>query len=144
MRKMVFGRKFSRGQKGRRALFRSLIRALVFYGKITTTKAKAKAIQGDVDKVISLAKEGSLSAQRRILSELANDRDSLEILFNKVAPAFKERTSGFTRIIMLPRRKGDNAEMVRIEWSQEIIDKKSKVKKAKAKEKKVKAKPKKK
>lgn len=116
----------------------------MFYGKITTTKAKAKAIQGDVDKVISLAKEGSLSAQRRILSELANDRDSLEILFNKVAPAFKERTSGFTRIIMLPRRKGDNAEMVRIEWSQEIIDKKSKVKKAKAKEKKVKAKPKKK
>lgn len=117
MRKLVFGRKLSRGQKSRRALFRSLIRALVFYGKITTTKAKAKAIQGNVDKIISQTITGGLSAQRRILSELANDRDTLKILFDKIGPSFKGRTSGFTRIIMLPPRLGDNAEMARIEWT---------------------------
>ncbi len=136
MRKLVFGRKLSRGQKSRRALFRSLIKALVFHGKITTTKAKAKAIQGNVDKIVSQAIKGGLSAQRRILSQLANDRDSLEILFNKIGPSFKGRTSGFTRIITLPRRKGDNAEMARIEWV-EKIDISSKQHAASSKEEKV-------
>lgn len=116
MRKMVFGRQFSRGKKGRIALLRSLVRALVLNGKITTTKAKAKAIQGQIDKYLSHAKKGSLGLRRKVLAETGNDRKTVDALFNKIAPAFGERKSGFTRIVALPPRKGDNAQMARLEW----------------------------
>lgn len=116
MRKMVFGRKFSRGKKGRIALLRSLIKALVLNGKITTTKARAKAIQGQIDKYVSHAKKGSLALRRKVLAETGNDRKTVDALFGKIAPAFKERKSGFTRIIPLPSRKGDYAQMARLEW----------------------------
>lgn len=132
MRKMVFGRKLGRGRKARIALFRSLIRALVARGKIITTKAKAKAIQTDVEKLISGAKEDTVSARREILSYLGNDRKTLELLFTKVAKTFAKRSSGFTRIVSLPQRSGDAAEMARIEWTEKIeID--SKVKSDKSK-----------
>lgn len=116
MRKMVFGRQFSRGKKGRTALLRSLVRALVLSGKITTTKARAKAIQGQVDKYVSHAKKGNLALRRKVLAEMGNSRETVDVLFGKIAPAFKERKSGFTRIIPLPPRKGDQAQMARLEW----------------------------
>jgi len=116
MRKMVFGRKFSRGKKGRIALLRSLVRALVLNEKITTTKARAKAIQGQVDKYLSHAKKGSLALRRKVLAETGNDRETVDVLFGKIALAFKDRKSGFTRIIPLPPRKGDHAQMARLEW----------------------------
>ena len=113
MKKMVFGRKLSRGRKAREALFRSLTQALILRGAIVTTKAKAKAVQGDVDKIISLARKNSLSASRKASAILGNNRE-LTLRLGAVAKAFGERTSGFTKIILLPRRKGDNAEMARI------------------------------
>lgn len=129
MRKKVFGRHLSRGRKARRALFRSLIRALALYGKITTTKAKAYAIVGEIDKIIGLAKENSLAARQRILINLGNDRKTTDLLFKKIAPVFKERKSGFTKLTPLPVRRGDAAEMTRIEWSEKITEKQSKSKK---------------
>lgn len=120
MRKMVFGRKLSRGRKSREALFRSLIKALIIYGKIETTKAKAKAIQGDIDKVVMLAKAGSLASGRRVSAFLGNDRKLTEILFGKIAKTFSARPSGFTRMTLLPSRKGDAAEMARLEWTEPI------------------------
>lgn len=120
MRKKVFGRKFSRSKKSREALFRSLIRALVVSGSIETTKAKAKAISGQIDKLVSDAKIDSLAKRRAVLAYLANDKVSTKILFNKVAPVFSQRKSGFTKIILLPPRKGDGAEMARIEWVERI------------------------
>ena len=74
MKKRVYGRKLSRERDTRRALFRTLIRALVKYDKIVTTKAKAKAIQGDIDKLVNLAKKDSIQARRRLFASLGNDK----------------------------------------------------------------------
>lgn len=120
MNKKVFGRKLSRSRPAREALFSALSRAMILSGKIVTTHAKAKAIQGEVEKFVTLAKKGDLSSRRRALSRLDNAKDALEALFKNVAPAFATRQSGFTRIISLPRRTGDNAKMVRIEWTEKI------------------------
>jgi large subunit ribosomal protein L17 len=140
MKKKVYGRKLSRSRPAREALFSSLIRAMILNGKIVTTKAKAKAIQGDVDRMITMAKEGSLNSRKRALAYLDNAKEVTEILFRQVGPVFASRTSGFTRIINLPRRKGDNAKVVRMEWTDkvELKAKEKPAKKAKA-EKKVKA-----
>jgi len=81
MKKKVFGRKLSRERDTRRALFRSLIRALVVYEKIRTTKPKAKAIQADIDKIVSLAKQSSVSAKRRVFAALGNDKKTTKKLF---------------------------------------------------------------
>ena len=120
MRKMVFGRKLSRGRKAREALFRSLIKALIISGKITTTKAKIKAIQGEIDKLITLSKKGTLSAEKRVSAILGNNRVLAQTLSGKIVKAFGTRTSGFTRMTLLSRRKGDAAEMARLEWVEKI------------------------
>ncbi|KKQ92031.1 MAG: 50S ribosomal protein L17 [Candidatus Woesebacteria bacterium GW2011_GWB1_39_10] len=121
MNKKVFGRKLSRSRPAREALFASLARAMMLSGKIVTTRAKAKAVQPDLEKFVTLAKKGELSGRRRILASLDNSKDALEALFKNVVPVFVSRTSGFTRIISLPRRKGDNAQVVRMEWTETII-----------------------
>ena len=128
MRKMVFGRKLSRGKKSREALFMSLCRAMIANGKIVTTVAKAKAVRGQIDKLVTLAKKGTLPTRRRALAYLANDRASTDKLFGAVAKAFLSRKGGYTRIFPLPRRRGDSAKMVRIEWVDEVIVEKPDVK----------------
>ncbi len=131
MKKRVYGRKLSRERDTRRALFRALIKALVKYDKIVTTKAKAKAIQGNIDKLVNLAKNGSIQTQRRLFASLGNDKETMKTLTEKVAPLFTERKGGFTRIINLPRRRGDAAEIVRIEWVKPILKKEEAEKKVK-------------
>jgi large subunit ribosomal protein L17 len=120
MNKKVFGRKLSRSRPAREALFAALTRALILNGKIVTTRAKAKAVAGSVDKMVTMAKTGSLSARRKVMSNLDNARDATEILFQKVVKAFPAKNSGFTRIISLPRRVGDNAQIVRMEWTEKV------------------------
>lgn len=115
MLKKVYGSKLSRNTKSRIALFRSLIGALILNGKIETTKAKAKAIQGDVDRLFGLVANDNLASRRLALSKLANDNDVVAELF-KMKPMTAKRKSGFTRIVNLPNRKGDNAEMTRLEF----------------------------
>ena len=142
MRKKVFGRHLSRGRKSRTALFRSLIRALVLDGKITTTRAKAKAVVSQIDKLITTAKKETVSARRQVLAKLGNDRKATDGLFERVVPAASGRKSGYTRIISLPPRRGDRAQMVIMEWvdrQEEVVAKKGKEKgkeKGKKKEKK--------
>jgi len=116
MRKMVFGRKLSRGKKGREALFRSLIRAIIVSGKIVTTRAKAKAIVGQIDKLVTMAKKDSLSGRRGVLAYLGNDRKITDKFFKEVVPSLSGRNSGYTRLFSLPPRKGDAAELTRMEW----------------------------
>jgi len=118
MNKKIFGKKLSRGRPAREALFASLIRAFVLNGKIETSKAKAKAIQSDLEKIITLAKKGTLSGRRQILANLDNAKDAVEAIFVKVGRSFDKRSSGFTRIVNTPPRKGDNSPMVRIEWTE--------------------------
>ena len=120
MKKRVFGRYLSMAQGSRRALFRGLIRALVTYGKIKTTKAKAKAVQGQIDKLVTLAKKKDIPFRRKVYGYLGGDRKAADALFGPIAEAFRERQSGFTRIVNLGARRGDAAEMVRLEWVEEI------------------------
>ena len=139
MNKKIFGRKLSRSRPAREALFASLIRGMILSGKIVTTKAKAKAIQGDLEHMVTLAKRGDVNSRRKALSYLDNGKEITQILFNQIGPLFAARTSGFTRLINLPERKGDNAQMMRIEWKEAVsISKKSKIKKEKKAEKVVK------
>ena len=134
MRKKVFGRHFSRSRKAREALLKSLIRALILHGKIETSLAKAKAISGDIDGVVRLAKEGSVSALRQISAFVSADRKFVA-KFVKDTASFGKRSSGYTRLTRLPRRLGDAAEMARIEWVDQVevvkVPKVSKVPKVK-------------
>jgi len=107
---------------GRKALFRSLVRALVLNGKITTTKVRAKAVQGQIDKYASRARKGGVSLRRKVLAEMGNDRETVNKLFGDVASAFTERESGFTKTTLLARRKGDNAEMAMLEWVDKVAN----------------------
>ncbi len=134
MKKRVFGVKLSRGKGARMALRRSLVRSLVLNGRIITTKAKAKFVRRDIERLVKDAIDGSLAKKRKIYSFLANDREISSKIF-ELAKSFGSLSSGFTRIIPLGRRRGDNAETVRLEWSQkpDIVGEKKKDKKQKEK-----------
>jgi len=121
MKKKVFGRKLSRDRGSRLALYRSLIKALVLHGQIKITYARAKAIQPEVERLVTFAKKGDLASRRLVNKMLANDRKTLDLLFSKIAKQFSSRVSGFTRIVPLAERRGDRAPIVRFEWSQKIV-----------------------
>lgn len=122
MKKRVYGSHFSRAGKSRKALFRSLVRALVVYGKITTTKAKAKSIQALVDKLVNLAKVGSVACKRKVYAFLGNDSEVSRKIFEIVKTNFSGKTGGYTRVVKLPERRGDRSPSVRLEWSEEIVE----------------------
>ena len=113
MKKGRQGRKLSRKRDQRSALIRGLANALFSKERIKTTEAKAKAMAPFAEKQITLAKEGSL-AGRRLLAK----KFSIKIinkLYNEIAPKYKERKGGYTRIMKLGQRKSDGAKMVIIE-----------------------------
>lgn len=114
MRHRVKGRKLNRAVKHRKSLFKNLISALIEHGEIKTTEAKAKAIKGLVDKLITKAKSGSVHA-RRLIGSFLNRRSIVNRLVDTVAPQLTKRTSGYTRIIKLGRRQGDRAMMVKMQ-----------------------------
>jgi large subunit ribosomal protein L17 len=95
-------------------LLSNLARELYRHGRITTTEAKAKALRPYAEKLITKAKKGDLAARRQLLAEL-HDRDVVAYLVEEVAPRFADRDGGYTRILKLGPRKGDNAPMVFIE-----------------------------
>jgi large subunit ribosomal protein L17 len=95
-------------------LLSNLARDLYRHGRITTTEAKAKALRPYAEKLITKAKKGDLPARRQLLAEL-HDRDVVAYLIEDVAPRFATRDGGYTRILKLGPRKGDNAPMVLIE-----------------------------
>jgi large subunit ribosomal protein L17 len=98
----------------RRALLRSLTTELLRHGRITTTKARAKAVRSQADKIITLAKDGSLSARRQALGYMF-DRRLVHALFEQVGSRYGNRKGGYTRILRTVRRRGDNAEMAIVE-----------------------------
>lgn len=121
MNKRVFGTKLSRERSSRELLFVGLVENLVRHGRIKTTKAKAKAVVGLIDRLVVLAKKDTLASKRQILKRLKNNKDISTILWTDVAKTFLNRVSGFTRIIPIVARKGDLAEMVRLEWTDTIV-----------------------
>lgn len=124
MRHRKSGKKLNRRTSQRKALFRSLISSLFLKEEIKTTLSKAKAIKGLVDRLVSKAKKGSLHNQRLIHAFLQNKRATKKLV-KDIAPRFEKRVSGFSRIIRLGSRRGDAAEMVKIE----LVEKKEKEKK---------------
>ncbi|NLX42901.1 MAG: 50S ribosomal protein L17 [Chloroflexi bacterium] len=125
MRHRVAGRPLSRNAAHGRALRRNLIRALVEHEQIRTTKAKALAVRGDADKLISLAKTGMTKRQaaasdvheRRLAAVVLGDKKLVTKLFDEIAPRYAERPGGYTRVLDLEPRKGDNAEMALLQFS---------------------------
>mgnify|MGYP003337063046 CR=1 FL=1 len=114
----VGGRKLSRKQGPRLALYKNLIVSVLRYERIQTTEAKAKALRPVVEKVVTTAKnapEGSVHAQRRVVAFI-RDKDMTHKLFTEIAPRYAARPGGYTRILKLGPRPGDNAPMARIEF----------------------------
>jgi large subunit ribosomal protein L17 len=98
----------------RKALLRALTTELIRHGRITTTKARAKAVRSEAEYMITLAKEGSLAARRRALGYIY-DKQLVHALFENVKERYGSRNGGYTRIIRTVPRRGDSAEMAIIE-----------------------------
>lgn len=106
----------SRDFDERKALIRGLVNALIRNESIETTDAKAAAMRGIVDELITKAKKSDLS-NRRLINSFLEDEQNTEKLINVLAPSLKSRNSGYVRMTKIGRRKGDNAMIVRIEFS---------------------------
>jgi len=113
MKKLKRGRKLSRKKNQRKALLKSLARALFLNEKIKTTEAKAKEVRMFAEKLITRAKKGDL-ASRRILAKYFS-KDIVKKLVDEIGPRYKKRKGGYTRIIKLGPRKSDGAKMAIIE-----------------------------
>ncbi|MFN4279425.1 50S ribosomal protein L17 [Thermosynechococcus sp.] len=98
----------------RKALLRALTTELIRHGRITTTKARAKAVRAEAERMITLAKDGSLAARRRALGYLY-DKQLVHALFAQARERYGDRNGGYTRILRSVRRRGDNAELAVIE-----------------------------
>jgi len=116
MRKRVYGKQLGRNTNSRKALFRSLIASFVEHGKVKTTLSKAKAVQPEIEKILTKAKTDSVHARRVVLARLGNDREVLDKMFSQFVSISGNRDSGYTKITKLPRRRGDNTQEALIEW----------------------------
>jgi large subunit ribosomal protein L17 len=108
------GKKLGRDSAHRKALYSNLAGALIEHGRIKTTVTKAKAVKPHVEHMITLGRRGDLHARRQATAFLRS-RDVVHKLFTDVAPLFKDRPGGYTRIIKIGTRAGDSAEMAYIE-----------------------------
>ena len=114
------GRKFGRERDQRRALMRGLMISLVEHGTITTTLPKAKELRPQAEKMITVARQGSLAGRRRLIAKL--NVDTANRLVDVIAPSLK-RDSGYLRVTRLDQRRvGDNAELATIEFVDEITE----------------------
>jgi len=119
MRHKVAGRRLKRSSGHRQALFKNLITELFRHRRITTTEAKAKAVRPQAEKLITVAKrsmdaESDVHARRQVLRTIT-DKEVMQQLFETIAPEYKNRPGGYTRIIKLGPRQGDAAPMAIIE-----------------------------
>lgn len=114
MRHRVKGRQLSRTASHRRALLRNMATSLFQHDRLVTTEAKAKELRPYAERLITLARRGDLHA-RRLAERRVRDRATLDRLFAEIGPRFASRPGGYTRILKLGHRKGDGAELARIE-----------------------------
>jgi len=107
-------RKLGRDTAHRKAMLRNLVTDLLREGRITTTETRAKEARRMAEKMITLGKRGDLHARRQALAYIF-DEDVVTQLFEKIAPTYEDRNGGYTRILKLGPRRGDNAEEVFLE-----------------------------
>ena len=125
MRHNMAGKKLSRGKDERTALRRILIQQLFEHERIRTTRAKAEAVRGQAERLITLAKEGNKAGEseavhaRRLAAARLGNAESVKKLFDDIAPRFDNRPGGYTRLVKLGPRQGDAAEMVLLELVEE-------------------------
>ena len=126
MRHRIAGRRLNRSSGHRRALRRNLATELFRHERIRTTRAKASAVRGAAEKLITIAKRSNAAEDeakavhaRRLVSARLNDPEIVKKLFDDLAPRFVDRMGGYTRIIKLGSRVGDAAEMVLLELVEE-------------------------
>lgn len=125
MRHQVSGKKLSRSKDERAALRRILISQLIEHERIQTTQAKALAVRGQAERLITLAKRGikegdtKMVHARRLAASRLSNRSAVTKLFDDIAPRYADRAGGYIRIHKLGPRLGDNAEMVLIELIEE-------------------------
>ena len=136
MRHKVAGKKLSRSKDARKALRRNLIKQLFYHERIRTTRAKAQAIRGEAERLITIAKRGNAAggaamvhARRLVASRLGSayigggeDEERINIvnkLFDDIAPRYADRPGGYTRMLKLGPRLSDGAEMVLLELVEE-------------------------
>jgi large subunit ribosomal protein L17 len=108
MRHLNQGRKLNRTSAHRKALFRNLVLSLVRYERIKTTDAKAKELRRYADRMVTLGKRGDLAA-RRLAYNFMQSREAVKKLFDEIAPRFKDRAGGYTRVVKFGMRRGDAA-----------------------------------
>ena len=113
MRHLVFGRKLGRDINARHALLGNLASALIVNGHLNTTTAKAKFTRAYVEKLITMAKKKPYVVHRRIAQEIS--KPAFKKLITEIGPGFENRAGGYTRIVKLASRIGDNAPMARLE-----------------------------
>lgn len=127
MRHNYKGRKLGTDSSHTRAMKRSLVGALLANDRIKTIESRAKEIRPDVDRIITWAKKGDLHSRRLAIARLGGDKELVREVFEKVAQGlFADRNGGYTRIMKLGNRKGDNAPMVIIELVTEPVYKQEK------------------
>ncbi len=111
-------RKFGREKDVRNALIKGLALSLIIHGGIKTTEAKAKELRPFIEKLITRAKKDSVANRRIVAAHLGNRSEEIKKLFEEIAPSFKERAGGYTRILKFPARKSDGASLAAIEFVQ--------------------------
>ena len=133
MRHLKHTAKLGRTSEHRNAMLANLVSSLIKHKRVTTTLAKAKAARPVAEKILTLGKRGTLQARRLVAARLhahgptvqltkgerrkwRQNEDVLRILFEEIAPAYKERNGGYTRIVKMDQRPGDAAQRAILEW----------------------------
>jgi len=133
MRHLKQTAKLGRQFEHRNAMLANMVCSLIIHKRVTTTLAKAKAARSVADKMVTLGKAGTVHARRLAAARLhtrgpsgslrkaekikwRQQQDVLRILFDEIAPAFKERNGGYTRIVKMEQRQGDAAQQAILEW----------------------------
>lgn len=115
------GPRLGGGPAHERLMLANLATALFEHGRITTTEAKAKRLRPLAERLITFAKRGDLAARRRALTVVRN-KDVIHILFTEIGPRYENRNGGYTRIVKIGPRKGDNAPMAIIELVEPLAE----------------------
>ena len=131
-------RKLGRDNKHRRSMLATLTKQVINNGSITTTDTRAKEVRKFVDKMITYGKKGDLVSRRKALAFLHNDTKTVDVIFNDLAKRYENRNGGYTQILKVGERRGDNSlmSMIKLVVEEEPKEEKKPAKKAtkKAKE----------
>jgi large subunit ribosomal protein L17 len=125
MRHLNAGRKLNRTSAHRKALFKNMVLALIRHERIKTTDPKAKELRRIADRMVTLGKQNDLAARRRAFAFMQS-HEAVKKLFDEIAPRFKDRNGGYTRVIKFGHRRGDAAMLSVIEFTGSEEETKSK------------------